>query len=212
MGYFPFFVNIENKEILVVGGGKVAFRKISTILEFGPKVTIIAEKFCDDVIEISKKSNIKLIQRDYFETDITNNNYFCVISATNDEEVNNSISKECMARNILVNIADDIEKCNFIFPAVVKDKDIVIGVSTSGKSPLLSKIIKQNIIDIIPTFYGDLVFKLGLAREKIKCTVHVEEKRKKVLQQVTELGLEKKGNITEEHIQQVIDLFDKRGN
>ncbi len=212
MSYFPFFIDLKDKEVLVVGGGKVAYRKIKTLLDFEAKITVISETYVDEVFELVKVFNIILFEKTFEKIDIENNNFFCVISATDNEDVNSSISKICFDRNILVNVADDIDKCNFTFPAVVKKDDIIIGISTSGKSPTMSKVIKGNIVDMMPKFYGDLVNKLGLAREKIKIQVQDEKKRKLILHKLTDVGLEKNGDINQQDIEDIILNIDKRGN
>ncbi len=212
MGYFPFFINIANKEFLIVGGGNIAYRKIKSLLEFNASITIVSDLFIDEILDLSKNHNISLIQKVYAEIDLNLKDYFCVISATDDAVVNSNISKACLERNILVNIADDIDKCNFIFPAIVKDEDIIIGITTSGKSPIISKVIKNNVKSSLPSFYGDLVVKLGNEREKIKKAVKNEKNRKKILQQLTKLGLEKQGNISEVDTLKIINTFDMKGN
>ncbi len=205
MGYFPFFINIENKKILIIGGGKVAYRKIKTLIEFKAEITVISSKFCDELIELSNYGKIVLNKSYFQETDIDISNFFCVISATDNEEINKKISEVCMNKNILVNIADDMEKCSFIFPSIVKDEDIIIGVTTSGKSPTMSKIIKENIKRAIPNFYSEVVSKTGHAREVIKKTVVCEKDRKKILKNLTTLGIEKKGKLNNNDVDEVIN-------
>ncbi len=212
MGYFPFFVNIENKRFLVIGGGKVAHRKIKTLLEFKADITVIAKEFCEEIIRLSKNNNFKIMQKSFDEIDIIEENYFCVVSCTNDELVNDNVSKVCKSRNILVNIADDIEKCDFIFPAIVKDDDVVIGVSTAGKSPTMSKVIKDDIKKSIPSYYGKLVSLLGCEREKIKTFVDEEKSRRMILKKLTDLGLEKEGDISEVDTLKIIEEIKRKGS
>ncbi len=136
MAYFPMFVNIENKKVYVIGGGKVAKRKVKVLKDFGADVTIVAKetrfKFdCNVIIDEYRHDHIK--------------DAFMVVAATDDREVNKNISEYCKNKGIYVNVADSKDESTFIFGAVMIDDDNVIGVSTSGKDPSLAKEIRDNI-------------------------------------------------------------------
>ena len=109
MAYFPFYIDIENKKILVVGGGTVALRKIEKLMPFSPDITVVAPKICDEI----KALNVKIIDRKFCDSDL--DGAFCVVSATDDESLNGRIFQLCNEKNILVNTVDDKEKCGFIF-------------------------------------------------------------------------------------------------
>ena len=113
MAYFPFFIDIEGKSILIVGGGNVALRKAEKILTFGAEIKVIAPDFCDGLRELE---NVILIQRKFKDNDIEDT--FAVISATNDRTLNEHIYRLCNERKIIVNTVDDIDKCEFIFPSL----------------------------------------------------------------------------------------------
>ncbi len=204
MSYFPFFIDIKDKEILVIGGGTVAHRKISTLLEFGVKITVVAEKSCDGLLTLAKENKVVIINKAFEIEDLDYNNYFCVVSATDSECVNKIVADECIKNNILVNVADDIDNCNFIFPTIVKKDDIIVGITTSGKSPIMAKTIKQNVESALPEHYGELVKNLGMTREKIKSTIFKESNRKMVLQKVTKLSLENKKIISDEEVAKLV--------
>lgn len=114
MAYFPFYIDIENKNILVVGGGTVALRKIEKLSHFKPSITVVSPKICREIL----KFNVKAVEREFDDNDL--NGAFCVISATDNEQVNSHIFELCKEKNILVNTVDDKEKCGFIFPALVQ--------------------------------------------------------------------------------------------
>lgn len=114
MAYFPFYIDIENKNILVVGGGTVALRKIEKLSPFKPSITVVSRKICEEIL----KFNVKAVEREFYDNDL--NGAFCVISATDNEQVNSHIFELCKEKNILVNTVDDKEKCGFIFPALVQ--------------------------------------------------------------------------------------------
>lgn len=140
---FPLFISLENKDILVVGAGKIAKRRINTLNEFGCNITVIAD-IIDD--EIYSMSNINFVKRKYMAGDC--NNFFMVLALTNNKKVNRKILHECNKNNILVNICDDKEKCDFYFPAIISQDNIVIGVTASGENHSLVKQISDRIRNI----------------------------------------------------------------
>ncbi len=149
MAYFPLFVDIKNRNILVVGGGKVALRKIEKLLPFNPKITVIAKKVKEDKIrQLALTGKINLYERQFSQEDLENQDV--VIVAVDDLNLQREIYNLCIKSNIPVNSVDSIQYCSFIFPAYVKKGDIVIGISTSGKAPALSAALKDIIEDALP--------------------------------------------------------------
>ena len=116
MAYFPFYIDIENKNILVVGGGTVALRKIEKLSPFKPSITVVSPKICEEIL----KFNVKAIEREFDDNDLKG--AFCVISATDNEKVNSHIFELCKKKNILVNTVKKKKKCGFIFPALACTK------------------------------------------------------------------------------------------
>ncbi|AGB19229.1 precorrin-2 dehydrogenase/sirohydrochlorin ferrochelatase family protein [Thermoanaerobacterium thermosaccharolyticum] len=177
MAYYPIMLNITNKKCLVIGGGNVAYRKILSLLEFGGTVTAIAPKFIKDIWELSKNNRIELIDRKYQKKDVQN--YNLVIVATNDKMLNKEISKECIENNIPVNVVDDKELSTFITPSVIRRGDLTISISTNGKSPLLSKRIREMLENVIVEEFGGLISELSSTRDKLKSSsMSLDEKIK----------------------------------
>ncbi|MGF7399784.1 bifunctional precorrin-2 dehydrogenase/sirohydrochlorin ferrochelatase [Thermoanaerobacterium thermosaccharolyticum] len=177
MAYYPIMLNITNKKCLVIGGGNVAYRKILSLLEFGGTVTAIAPKFIKDIWELSKNNRIELIDRKYQKNDVQN--YNLVIVATNDKMLNKEISKECIDNNIPVNVVDDKELSTFITPSVIRRGDLTISISTNGKSPLLSKRIREMLENVIVEEFGGLISELSSTRDKLKSSsMSLDEKIK----------------------------------
>ena len=149
MAYFPLFVDLEDKNILVVGGGKVAERKISILLQFSRNITVVAKKIKSEKIKrfsIDRKINLK--ERLFQLSDLDNTDL--VIVAVDDISLQKKIYDECMKRKIPVNSVDSIDYCSFIFPAIIKEEDLVIGISSSGKAPALAGRLKDIIKDCLP--------------------------------------------------------------
>ncbi len=204
MGYFPFYIDIENKSCIIIGGGAVALRKIEKLREFKPVITVIAPDICD---EINRFADIKIIKRKFEDRDI--NNAFMVISATDDKELNTHIFALCKEKNILINTVDDKDKCGFIFPALVKKDNVTVGISTSGKSPLYSRFLREKIERLIDDDCNKTVEILSKYRAEIKKRVISEENRKKVFEMILDLCIRGTENIDDELILKITEGLDK---
>ena len=145
MAFFPMFISIEDKPCLVVGGGRVALRKAKGLLDFGAKVTLVAE-----TVGLHKLENIQIHQRCFREEDLQEQEWALVVAATDDRQVNSKISAYCHKAGIPVNVADCREECSFYFPAYCKEGDTVVGISTSGRSPSLAKHLREKAEESLP--------------------------------------------------------------
>ena len=181
MSYFPFFVEIENSRALVVGGGKVAARKIEKLLPFGPKITVVAPAVCD---EIKAMEGIEIINEKYAEGMLEGCDF--VIAATSDKKVNSAIAEKCRERKIPVNSVDDLSACSFVFPALVKDGEAVIGITTGGASPTASAWLRKKIEKTVPKGFGEAVETLGAIRKDIKPCFPEEKERTEFLTTILE--------------------------
>ena len=204
MGYFPFYINIGNKNCIIIGGGTVALRKLEKLREFKPIITVIAPDICD---EINRFADIKIIEREFEDRDI--DNAFMVISATDDKELNTHIFKLCSEKNILINTVDDKDKCGFIFPALVKRDNITVGISTSGKSPLYSRFLRERIEKLFDEDCDRTVEVLSKYRAEIKKRVSSEENRKKAFEMILELCIRGTENIDDELIFEITEGLNK---
>ena len=199
MSYFPFFMEIKDKECLVVGGGMVALRKIEKLLPFGVKITVVSPAFCS---EIEGLEGIDRICRRFEREDIEGKMF--VIGATDNEAVNRDISVLCREKNIPVNIVDDPKKCTFFFPALVKQGEFVAGFSSGGGSPLAAQYIRKKVEDAVPVGFDKVVDVLSAVREQVKAEIPDMKKRESVFKKIFALALEKEGNITETEIAEII--------
>lgn len=165
MSYYPVFLDLSGKKVVVVGGGKVAQRKIETLLEYGAVIYVISKDLTPELQERVKNGNIMFLAHEFEEGYIED--AFLVIIATNDKMLNQRVSTLAKERNILVNTVDRPEECNFIVPSIVKRGDLLIAVSTSGKSPTLAKRIKEKLIDQFGKEYGDFLNMMGRIRKEV---------------------------------------------
>ena len=149
--FFPLFVNVENKEVLIVGGGKIGGRKAQTLREYGANVTVYSEKVTEEAILADE--NIKVVNKNVSndEAEIRElvKKYFLVVAATDDMELNDRISHVCMNENILVNNVSSKTEMNAMFGAVVKNDEFQIGIGSYGKSCRRSKALKGKVQEII---------------------------------------------------------------
>ena len=148
MGYFPLYVDISNKNCVVVGGGNTAARKIEKLALFNAKITVIAPKISDEILKIK---NIKILKREFEDSDL--NGAFIVIGATDNKNLNSKISQICRQKNIPVNIVDDPKNCSFYFPSIVRKNNITVAVSTDGEVPLIARFLREKIEKIIEEFF-----------------------------------------------------------
>ena len=150
--WFPLFVNLENKKILVIGGGKIAYKKITKILEYSANVTIVAEKIEEE--KLLQLENVKIVDNKRIENDKDTieelvKDYFLVIAATNDEELNENIAKICDSRGILINNISSKTEMNAMFGGIVKNSEFQIAISTSGKNCKRSRAMKSEIQKVL---------------------------------------------------------------
>ena len=165
---YPIFLKVHQLNVLIVGGGKVAHEKLSFLLKSSPnaRVAVFAIDFCDEIKELAEKHKVPLVFRPYGDNLMHKKDI--VIGATNDREVNKEIYRDAKARNILVNIADTPEYCDFYLGGIVTKGDVKIAISTNGKSPTTAKRLRQFLEDVIPENINDLVNNLNQFRKKIK--------------------------------------------
>lgn len=168
MAYYPVMLDIQGKNCAVIGGGKVARRKVISLLDCKGKVTVISKEICKELEDLYKNHKINIIKRGYKKGDIKD--FFLVIAASSDVQVNRQVAMEAEENNILVNVVDDKENSRFIVPSVVRKGDLVIAIATGGKSPLLSRLLREKFEGIFDEDCALLLNKLGDIREKVKNT------------------------------------------
>lgn len=200
MGYFPFFVDIENLSCLIIGGGKVALRKIEKLSPFGVKIKVVSIEVCK---EISDNQKIEIIRRKFAPSDLDGADF--VISATGDENANNEIFRLCKERKIPVNTVDDKEKCTFLFPSLICSNDITVGISTGGKSPLFAKYFRERIEQLLDETNLEAVSILGKYRPLIKEKIPTQQKRQAVQEKLLEMLLG--GKTDDKQIKTLIEEF-----
>ena len=163
MAYFPFFMDLEGREGLILGGGTVALRKIRALLPYGPRLTVAAPEILP---EIEALPGLTLLRR-AFEPAMLEGKFFAV-AATDSRESNRAAAALCRERGVLVNAVDDKDQCSFLFPALVKRGGLSIGVSTAGASPSAAAWVRRRIAGLLPEDFGDLLAYLAALRPLVR--------------------------------------------
>ena len=165
---YPIFLKVHQLQVLIVGGGYVGFEKLGFLLKSSPhaQVTVVSETFLEEVVELANKHRVILFQTRYDPRHLANKQI--VIAATNVPEVNIQIYRDCKVENILVNVADTPEYCDFYMGGIVTKGNLKIAISTNGKSPTMAKRIRQFLEDIIPEDINVLLDNLNRYRSTLK--------------------------------------------
>lgn len=173
MGLYPIFLKLDGVKCLVVGGGKVAFRKARELLDAGAKITVVAPRLNRELRRLGAK--LKIFEREFNPTDL--DNVSIVIAATDSDEVNQLIFREAKNRGIWVNVVDSPELCDFFLPARVKMRNLEVAISTLGKSPLAARLIRDFIKKKITKNHLKLIEVLSTIREVVLAQIHDPKKR-----------------------------------
>jgi precorrin-2 dehydrogenase/sirohydrochlorin ferrochelatase len=196
MRYYPIFLELKNKNCLVVGGGPVGIRKALTLEKCGAAVRVISEKFAEGTTAFTGKKII-FTEKKYEKKDIQG--MFLVFAATNNAELNRKIKKDASGSHILCNVADAPDTSDFLVPSTVDRGDLIVAVSTSGTSPAVAKKIRQELEDFFDPAYVPLLCLMGNIRKKLLSAGHSPDEHKKAFSDLMDKGildLIKTGDVT----------------
>jgi siroheme synthase-like protein len=164
--YYPILLNIQGKKCLVVGGGEVALRKVQMLVEHGANVEIVSPTFCPELNQLVKDGTIQAIHRDYETEDL--NDVFLAVAATDDIKTNEKVATEARKIGILVNVVDKPDISDFIVPSYFRRGDIIVAVSTSGRSPALARKIRGELERDFKAEYAQLAVIANEVRNELK--------------------------------------------
>lgn len=166
MKYYPIFLDIRGKKCVVVGGGDVAARKVSRLLDCQAMVFVISPELSPELVRLKNENaicHIAAVYTGYFLEGAS-----LVIGATDDEATNERISSDARKKGIPVNIVDDPQKCDFILPSIAQQGDLIIAVGTGGKSPALARHLREELEKQYGREYEIFLNILGQLRAKMK--------------------------------------------
>ena len=184
--FYPVNLNLDNMEIIIVGGGNVALRKCMNFLDFGKSVTVLAPEFDSRFLELGNK--VDLINDIFKEVYI--DKFDIVVAATDDKEVNEEIACICRKKSKLINVVDSRDLSDFTVSSYVKRGDLLIGISTGGKIPALSAKIRRDLEEIYDESFAEYVDLLGELRKKFIKKYEDNTERKEVLKALVKLDIE----------------------
>jgi precorrin-2 dehydrogenase / sirohydrochlorin ferrochelatase len=203
MGY-PVMLNIANQHVVVIGGGKVAERKIHGLLEAKANITVVAPTITSGIQQLEAAGKLIWRQKTFSPDDLEE--AWVVIAATNNRDVNEAVAKAAKPYQ-LINIADDPERSNFHVPAVIRRGRLTIAISTGGASPTAAQQIRRRLEELYDDDYGRYIDFLYECRQWILRNVHDEQKRKELFKAIADESFRKKGNWVEDlkHLLRQID-------
>jgi precorrin-2 dehydrogenase/sirohydrochlorin ferrochelatase len=185
--FYPAFIDLENRTVLVVGGGVVAERKVEMLLETGALVTVVSPQITEQLDAYSKSNRITVRHRGFIPSDVDGASL--VISATDDPTTQTEVASIAESKNILVNTVDKPELCSFIVPAILRRGDITIAISTSGKSPSLAAELRARLDRVLTDEFARTAKVLGAVRQEVHRHFAGSDDRKRVFDSIIGSGI-----------------------
>jgi precorrin-2 dehydrogenase/sirohydrochlorin ferrochelatase len=185
--FYPLFLDLKDRRVLVVGGGAVAERKVESLVAAGAAVNLVALDITDALAELAEAGTIRLQQRKFVEADL--DGMVLVISATDDRAAQAQIAAAARARNIPINTVDQPELCDFIVPAIVRKGDVVLAISTSGRSPALAAALRARLESVITDDVARAARILGEVRSEVHSRFEDPDRRKQVFAGIVASGI-----------------------
>lgn len=174
MPAFPMFVSLESKRVLVIGAGALAEHKVRALVPFGADITIAAPEKPQDWAQ-----NCHWIQSVYHRELLDGADF--VICAIDDKEVSACVSKDCKESHIPVNVVDEKDKCTFLFGSMITQGPLSIGISTDGASPSAAHWLKEQISQMLPDHFDEVLSILARERQDILTAVEDQKERSRIL-------------------------------
>ncbi|MFA5905971.1 MAG: bifunctional precorrin-2 dehydrogenase/sirohydrochlorin ferrochelatase [Desulfobacula sp.] len=186
MRYYPIFLDVKDKDCLIVGGGPVGIRKALTLEKCGARVKVISDRFLQGTDDFSGTS-IVFAEKKYEKKDIQE--MFLVFAATNNPGLNREIKKDAAGFNILCNVADAPDNSDFLVPSVVDRGDLMVAVSTAGSSPAMAKKIRQDLERLFDPAYAKVLCLMGNIRKKLLSAGHAPDDHRQAFSNLIDRGI-----------------------
>ena len=187
MKYYPVNLDIRGQSCLVVGGGPVGTRKVRTLLDCGAAVTVVSPEVTTPLSVLAGENRICLKQRPYRTSDL--DGVFLVIGATNNKDLNHTIHDDSRMKGKLCNIADQPDLCNFILPSIIERGDLIIAISTSGKSPAFARRLRKQLEAQFGPEYAEFLKLMGAVRKILLERTRDPEAHRLVFESLIDQGL-----------------------
>ncbi len=190
--YYPAFLDVSKKNILIIGGGTIALRKILSLLKCGAKISVVAIKFHSRILALQDQKKIVIVKGEFKKEQL--NHRDLVFCATDNHELNQTVAQACFEKEVWVNVVDNPSLCSFIVPSTVNRGEVVFAISTGGASPALSKYLRKKI----ELYFGK---ELGTLSQILK----------KYRAQLLEISLQKRRKVLEELLNDKVFVDLKKG-
>ncbi len=184
MRFLPIFMDVRSRRCVVVGGGEVAARKISLLLDAQADVTVVSPTVCDTIVQWLGDGRVRHEETRFDPSHL--DGAVLVIAATDDAEVNRSVSEAAGGRGLPVNVVDAPALCSFVMPSIVDRSPLVIAVSSGGASPVLARMLRSRLETLIPSAYGELASFVEGFRARVKRRFADIDKRRRFWERVLE--------------------------
>jgi len=184
MAKYPIFLELDGRSVVVIGGGVVALRKIQTLLATGARLLVVAEHIQDRLTDLCQNQDAKLIKSTYSKDYL--DGAFLVIAATDNYRLNKQIYEDCRQLQVLCNVVDVPELCDFFVPAVVKRGDLQIAISTNGLCPAYAALLRKKLEQNYTDHHSEFLIELDLIRKRIIADVLDIAERKALLKKLVE--------------------------
>ena len=204
MAYFPFFVDLDGADGLIVGGGGVALRKVEKLLPYSPRLTVVA---LDIRGELEQIPGLVLLRRAFLPEDLRGRAF--VIAAAGDRAVNHEIARLCRERNLPVNVVDDREESSFLFPCLIRRGSLSVGISTGSASPSAAVYLKERFGELIPDHLEEMLDYLAREREQIKREVPQLARREAMMKNLFAACLDRGRPLTEGETDEILHTWEE---
>lgn len=206
MPYFPMYIDIQGVLCLVAGGGEIAHRKVMALREFGAAVMVVAPDIRDAIAAIS---GVTCVCREFKQEDISGMRL--VVAATDDPVLNHRISRLCRQQGVPVNVVDQPEDCDFIFPSYICKGEVVASFSSGGQSPVVTQYLKRQNEPVITEFLGELTAFLGSLRHDAGQRIPDARQRRELYRKLLYTGLEQGRIPREDEAETLIKEMERYG-
>ncbi|WP_324005917.1 siroheme synthase CysG [Aeromonas hydrophila] len=166
MDYLPIFCRLDNKPVLLVGGGEVAERKARLLLDAGAQLTVVAPELDPELAELAANGSIEWLAGEFAPQQLTGK--WLVVAATDRREVNALVYQSANQARIFANVVDDPKRSSFIMPSVIDRSPLMVAISSGGKAPVLARLLREKLEALLPQHLGAVAAFAGSLRERVK--------------------------------------------
>ncbi|ANT66175.1 siroheme synthase CysG [Aeromonas hydrophila] len=166
MDYLPIFCRLDNKPVLLVGGGEVAERKARLLLDAGAQLTVVAPELDPELAELATNGSIEWLAGEFAPAQLTGK--WLVVAATDRREVNALVYQSANQARIFANVVDDPKRSSFIMPSIIDRSPLMVAISSGGKAPVLARLLREKLEAMLPQHLGAVAAFAGSLRERVK--------------------------------------------